>query len=106
MKKILLATALVLSGTSVSAIDGNELLSNIRGAEGDFAEGLSSGYILGIHNTLQAAGFICTPNGVSGSQIADIMEDFLVNNPKIRHEGAFDLIYTAFTNTFPCNGNT
>ena len=100
MKKLFL----ILAFFSASAFaelkeDGNELLTALS-SQSNFDRGYSRGYIIGLAHTISYS--FCTPNGVTHSQIFDVVKIYLEKNPSTRHEHMHVLIPRALVNAFPC----
>jgi hypothetical protein len=105
---------LLLLGLSVSAQaafwDGNkahEICQTDRASVSVFVMG-SIDAIKGINIAMRQNGTIneslpyCIPARVSGTQVGDIVCNYLSKNPRIRHLSSYDVIYTALFMSFPC----
>lgn len=102
MKKLLVATLLSVAATSVYPSEfesGNTLYSKLIGDQTDRLVGMS--YIVGIHDAL-ASLTICSPEGVTKGQLADMMRNWLANNPSLRHQPASVLVNRALSGIWPC----
>ena len=45
---------------------------------------------------------ICFPSNANNGQIVDVVRQYLIDNPAVRHEPARGLITTALSEAFPC----
>lgn len=89
-----------------SFVGGNELYKWCTTPQ---AEGLCFSYIKGVSDlidtfqeTNKSAKAICVPNGVTISQMKDIVMKRLVQHPEIRHLSASSIVWTALVEVWPC----
>lgn len=87
--------------------DGNKLQSYCEGDIAARVHGMN--FVIGFDdgNTFNAStsnpkGY-CTPNGVTGRQMIDIVCKYLSENPQKRHETGASLTYSALSDAFPCS---
>jgi hypothetical protein len=106
VKKTIMASALLTVGAVSSpagGMDGNELLKTCQGTE---FEAFCVGYITGVAGGVLKPSIdqfrLCPPHGVSGQQTKDIVVQFLVANPALRHLNDAWLVARGMENAFPC----
>ena len=96
--------ALMLSANSYASVwkDGNSLHSNC-GDEFAFAQGLCSGYIIGVLDANARNGFepYCDPEGTTRGQMRDIVKKWLADNPAYRTIPADAAVTVAMMEAFP-----
>ncbi len=85
---------------------GNSLLTHIKEcypAVDAIGCGYAMGYIAGtIISAQRNLISMCVPNGVPVSQLLDIVQKYLNENPGMRHNSASDLVVVAVVKAFPC----
>lgn len=111
----LLLPALMMSTMNASAaggfLDGNKLYEYAKSYQRlDSSSGSTSdlpnasfflGYITASSDTFNNAEQICVPPNVSTSQLADVVYQYLRDNPDQRQYTASSNVYVAFTRAFP-----
>jgi prolipoprotein diacylglyceryltransferase len=109
LKRMVIATALALVTTSVSAMTGSELLDACESQESVIRTGACSGYIGGFsagYTWGGARGDSCihfqTPDGITRKQLEKITITFLYENPARLYESASVLTMDAMKEEFPC----
>lgn len=108
MKRLIFGALLLASFGAISDMrelqTGNDLLYNIQQArKGDVSAALYiSGYLRGITDFQTLTGSLCPPDGVDMDQYRDIVESYLVKNPKDRNEAAIIHAAIAAHQAFPC----
>jgi hypothetical protein len=111
--KIILATALLAISTASHAgfIDGNKLASFMRAYEDSIQKAPTtnyvyaaeySGYVKGVHDSLDLFQFVCTPKGATSNQSNAIVAKFLKAHPERWAESASLLVTEALKAAFPC----
>lgn len=112
--KILLAALFLLISVNVHAEDdfsSRALLKNCSGEMGSFLKGACHGYIMGAVNTHTLAKGneavdekyqFCVPVGVRSEQLADVVENYLRNNPEVWSEFQLVGIFKALHDAWPC----
>ena len=114
MRRFLLCTFLLLQGTTAQSaergssayIDGNLIYDYL--VQGN---GAGTAYILGIHDGIQMAQYhtpvaerlYCTRPGITGGELADIVQRYLEANPDARGYPAVIIIVRALVLAFPCD---
>lgn len=101
MKRLLipLATALFTTAACAQYVNGNTLLSDLRGGSNDRMFAL--GYIAGVADAYDENAF-CLPPRTQLGQIRDIVTKFLEENPKDRHNHAGVLVLVPLMESYPC----
>lgn len=99
-----LAAAVAASNThaQLEFESGNSLYAKLTGDQADRLMAMS--YIVGIHDAY-AAITICAPDGVTKGQLADMIRNWLGNNPVQRHRPASVLVNEALNKVWPCKNN-
>jgi hypothetical protein len=111
-RALLLAVSLVCGASAFGAqagagsyIDGKLIYDYL--VKGN---GAGTAYILGIHDGIQMAQYhapgterlYCTPSGITGGELADIVQRYLEDNADIRGYPAVIVIVRALVLAFPC----
>lgn len=65
------------------------------------AAGSAMGFVIGVHDVIRGV-TVCTPPGVTVSQLMDIVRAYLRGVPHRLHETAESLVQEALTRVFPC----
>jgi hypothetical protein len=101
MKKLILTTCLTLLslGANAQYINGNSLHADLTGSSSDRAFAL--GFVAGVVDSYDGELF-CTPRGANLGQLRDIVQQFLVRNPKERHRNAAAIVAIALVIDYPC----
>lgn len=105
MKHFVVAVALAVAATSAGAQEfesGNTLYNKLTGDSTDKLIGMS--YVAGIHDAY-ASLTICAPEGITKGQLADMIRNWLGNNPQQRHLAASVLVNRALSGIWPCKNN-
>jgi hypothetical protein len=109
MKKYLIGLLMVLSLSAYANWQtGNSLLDKMK-----TSKVFAFGYVAGIADENDGSYFVnigaaipsyvsCIPGGVTIGQASDVVEQYLIANPAIRHYSASILVSNALTATWPC----
>jgi hypothetical protein len=119
MKTLLavLIVAVMASPAQARFVDGNELYEQgkiYKQGKNNAAWGWYLGYVTGVADAREgekvsvspagrAALPFCFPEGVTRGQVADVVLQYLEDNPKFRHLPASELVVGALFVAFPCN---
>lgn len=107
MGELMLSTIGVLAGlvalqsSSSDMQTGNGLMS-ICQETSYYSRGQCLGYIVGVADGLQLSREVCPQNGVTLSQVRDMVVKGLESNPASRHQSASVLIWHYLSTSFPC----
>jgi hypothetical protein len=101
MKKLILTICLTALSLAASAqyITGNQLHSDLTGSNTDRAFAL--GFVAGVVDSYDGELF-CTPRAANLGQLRDVVQQFLVRNPKERHRNAAAIVAIALVIDYPC----
>jgi hypothetical protein len=99
MKKTIIVALLACTSAHAEFRTGNKLLDDLNGST--FTQGLALGYIMGVVDTSAGTNH-CPPSTLTGGQAQDMVKNFLVNTPAIRHMPAPTIIEYLFNQTWPC----
>jgi hypothetical protein len=99
MKRAILCLALVAGTAHAEFLDGNKLLSDMKGSHGFQMSAL--GYVMGVADTLQGV-TVCMPPSVLSGQVLDMVRNYLEANPAVRHFSADMIVSDVLKRTFPC----
>jgi hypothetical protein len=99
MKHILLCLALVAGSVRAEFIDGNKLLSDMKGAHGFQMSAL--GYVMGVADAIQGA-VACVPQSVTSGQLRDMVFNYLEATPAVRHFPGDALVTHVIKQAWPC----
>jgi hypothetical protein len=97
-------TTLAVSGpaSAKSAFkDGNRLLLDCN-SPGAFSRGICLGFIQGVSDSPVIGSRVCSPAGVLGSQVKEVVVRFLEANPTKRGQDASELVAWALADAYPC----
>lgn len=99
-----LALLAALAGTAhAEFFDGNRLLNRLQGEErrdaADFLQGL--GYVTGVSDALRGV-VHCPPDNITAGQISDMVKQYLVNNPEVRHQTGDRIVGFVLKRAWPC----
>ena len=99
--KTFIAICLTLLSLAANAnyINGNQLHADLTGSNSDRAFAL--GFVAGVVDAFDGDLF-CTPQGANLGQLRDIVQKFLVRNPKERHRNAAAIVAIALVIDYPC----
>jgi hypothetical protein len=108
---LVIATLTSLSSQPATAVDGNELLADCEYFLARpptlpldaLKAGHCIGYIQGVWDALLRKRDVCRPDGLTGSQLGDVVKLYLRNHPETRHQTADELVAAALKEKFPCN---
>ncbi|WP_420557906.1 Rap1a/Tai family immunity protein [Roseovarius sp.] len=113
------------TSSSAQQISGNELLDTCI-SDNQIMAGFCLGYIIGysegapwggslaviqanpgldadaVNDAVGAITGSCVPSEASNEQLMDVTIKYLTNNPETRHTSARTLIWTAYSEAFPC----
>jgi hypothetical protein len=101
MKKLILATCLTALSLAANAnyVNGNQLHADLMGSNSDRAFAL--GFVSGVVDSYDGDLF-CTPRGANLGQLRDVVQQFLLRNPKERHRNAAAIVAIALVIDYPC----
>ena len=101
MKKLILATCLTALSLAANAnyVNGNQLHADLMGSNSDRAFAL--GFVSGVVDSYDGELF-CTPRGANLGQLRDVVQQFLLRNPKERHRNAAAIVAIALVIDYPC----
>jgi hypothetical protein len=100
MQKLIALTLLTLStAASAEFYDGNDLFKNIQGDAN--ARLLALGYVAGVFD-LGRGEYHCAPERVTLGQAYDIVKQWMVKKPSVRHMDASVLVSAALMEVWPC----
>lgn len=115
----------IATSSSAQQISGNELLDTCT-SDNQIMAGFCLGYIIGysegapwggtlaimqanpglgtdaVNDAVGAITGSCVPSEASNEQLMDVTIKYLTNNPETRHTSARTLIWTAYSEAFPC----
>lgn len=113
MKKYLIGLLMVLSLSTHSAefFTGNDLLDKMK-----TSRSLALGYIAGVADENDGSFYMnfptipsfveqhanCIPAGVTMGQTIDVVEQYLIANPAVRHSSGALLVKNALRSAWPC----
>jgi lipid-binding SYLF domain-containing protein len=105
MKKLFLILAFFSASAFAQTNDGNELLKDLKVNDNNttlaeaFKHGIAKGFIAGV---AYESTDICPQKEVKRSQYYDVVQNYLEQNPAIRHEPRGLLVFKALNAAFPC----
>jgi hypothetical protein len=99
MKAAVLCLALMASSAQAEFLDGNKLLSDMKGSHGYQMSAL--GYVMGVADAIQGA-VACVPPSVLSGQVLDMVRNYLEANPAVRHLTADMIVTHVLKQAFPC----
>jgi hypothetical protein len=99
MRAAVLCLALVASSAQAEFLDGNKLLSDMKGSHGFQMSAL--GYVMGVADAIQNA-VACVPPSVLSGQVLDMVRNYLEANPAVRHLTADMIVTHVLKQAFPC----
>lgn len=102
MKKLALLAALIGGTAHAEFYTGNQLLNMMNGSNMEKMHAL--GYVVGVSDVWTGVR-ICPSSGVNAGQVNDVVQQYLTNNPHLRHQTADALTLTALGNVWPCANN-
>ena len=95
-------TALSQALTSGTFVNGNQLFAECND-DRDTPNGIAClHYVAGVADALLMHKEICLPSGVIVRQLADIVTEYLRDNPEVRHFTAESDTMVALARVFPC----
>ena len=101
MKKLILVAALVASTAAHAEFkDGNSLYDDIR-SSANFSQGVALGYIMGVTDALRGVTH-CVAENVTAGQIHDMVQQYLKENPSLRHFTADLIVSRVLGRVWPC----
>ena len=89
----------VAGGAHAEFKDGNKLLSEMNGNA--YQQMTALGYVVGVADTLDTM-TICAPNSITAGQIHDMVKQFLVENPGVRHYSGDSIVNRVLSKAWPC----
>ncbi len=99
MKKLLLCLALVSGSAQAEFMDGNKLLSDMQGTTTDQIH--SIGYVVGVADAIRGVVY-CPPSNVTAGQLTDMVKNYLINTPAIRHNTGDRIVSHVLKMMWPC----
>jgi hypothetical protein len=103
MKHAILCLALVAGSAQAEFLDGNKLLSDMKGSHGFQMSALGSG--MGVADAIQSV-TACVPPSVTSGQVLDMVRNYLEANPAVRHLTADMIVTHVLKQAFPCAART
>ena len=102
---------MVVVGINAEAFSGNDLVEKMKeqikfakDGTGNFGDTmLYSGYVIGVSDVLEDAGFLCIPNGVTKGQIISIVNKWILDNPKEWNKRPNQLVERPLLDAFSCS---
>ena len=98
MKRILLL-ALFCGSAHAEFMTGNKLLANMQGSTSDQIYAI--GYVIGVADAVRGVSY-CPPETVSAGQLSDMVKNFMINTPSIRHFAGDVIVNHVLKSTWPC----
>jgi hypothetical protein len=89
----------VAGSAQAEFLDGNKLLSDIKGSHGFQMSAL--GYVMGVADAIQNA-VACVPPSVTSGQVLDMVRNYLEATPAVRHLTADMIVTHVLKQAFPC----
>ena len=85
---------------------GNKLLRALNEPANSIQRALATGYVQGVSNSMEVLypnqSLSCTPEGLTVSQMLDVLKRYLENHPETQDQPAIVLIVAATRQAFPC----
>jgi hypothetical protein len=101
MKTIVIAAAIAVSGLAHANFwDGNMLFKNLNSSS-TWEQAAGFGFIIGVADSASGTGH-CPPPTSTGLQHEDIVKQWLVSNPSLRHYSADIIVGFALQQAWPC----
>lgn len=98
MKRALILLALVATTAHAEFLTGNKLRQLFEDRE---REAIAIGYTMGVYDAdLRAVH--CSPDGITGRQLSDIIKMWMANNPDKLHYSADSIILETLKSLWPC----
>lgn len=102
MKHTLVALMLVGAGCAHAEFyDGNKLL-NFLHADNSAERLHGIGYIVGVADTMRDITHCPPSQNITVRQVSDLVTNYLVNTPSVRHQTADSIVIHVLKNTWPC----
>lgn len=99
MRAAVLCVVLMAGSAQAEFLDGNKLLSDMKGSHGFQMSAL--GYVMGVADAIQGA-VACVPPSVLSGQVLDMVRNYLEANPAVRHLTADMIVTHVLKQAFPC----
>jgi hypothetical protein len=99
MKKLLLCLALVSGSAQAEFLDGNKLLSDMQGSNTDQIHAI--GYVVGVADAIRGVAY-CPPENITAGQLTDMVRNYLINTPAIRHNTGDRIVSHVLKTVWPC----
>lgn len=101
MRKVFVATLLALAAAAhAEFITGNNLLNSLK-KEGSQDRAIAVGYVVGVTDTIMGS-VTCPPPGVTPPQIVDLVQQWLEQNPRLRHNSGDRVVAAVLGQAWPC----
>ncbi len=100
MKKLIILSALVCLNAHAGFRTGNSLFSEMS-SESYQERSLALGYIMGVTDAGGGDNH-CPPSNVTAGQVQDMVRNFIVGQPAIRHMDAAAIIFYVLGKAWPC----
>ncbi len=94
-----LITLALCGSAHAEFLDGNKLLSDMKGSHGFQMSAL--GYVMGVADAIQGA-VACVPPSVTSGQVQDMVRNYLEANPAVRHLTGDMIVTHVLKQAFPC----
>lgn len=100
MKK-LIAIALMIPAMAYAEFrTGNQLLAEIQ-SDSVVERMASLGYVMGVTDAFRLINH-CPPNNVTAGQLQDMVKNYLINNPQLRHHTGDAIVMMVLRQAWPC----
>ncbi len=100
----LLATAGVAHAQRVSKVSAKVLMTACASAkQGDLCDAYLDGFTDAIRASGQANAVACVPQSVSGTELRDVVMQWLRANPTAQHETGEKVTHLALAKAYPCH---
>ncbi len=94
-----LITLALCGSAHAEFLDGNKLLSDMKGSHGFQMSAL--GYVMGVADAIQGA-VACVPPSVTSGQVQDMVRNYLDNTPASRHHTGDVIVGHVLKSAWPC----
>ena len=91
------------NAASIDTSTGNGLQAACSERDGSVAASICAGYIIGASNMASATRVYCAPDGVTNSQLIDVVLNGIRSDAANRHRHSAFLVATYLSAAFPCS---
>lgn len=99
MKRLILIAALACTSAQAEFMDGNKLLADMQGNNTDQIYAI--GYVVGVADAIRGVVY-CPPSNVTAGQITDMVKNYMINTPAIRHNTGDRIVSHVLKTLWPC----